>query len=55
MGVQTWNSVPIPARVAERAYTRVEKTDDGCWISTYSVGSHEPMPEQLLLAQDKAA
>lgn len=35
-----WNSVPIPPRVAERAYTSVEKRDDGCWISTYSVASH---------------
>ena len=30
----------IPDRVAERAATRYEKADDGCWISTYSVASH---------------
>lgn len=35
-----WNSVPIPERVAQRAYDRVKVGDDGCWISTYSVGSH---------------
>lgn len=37
---ERWNSVPIPERVARRAYERVEKRDDGCWISTYSVASH---------------
>lgn len=37
---ERWNSVPVPERVAERAYTSVEKRDDGCWISTYSVASH---------------
>lgn len=31
---------PIPYRVAERAATRYEENEDGCWISTYSVGSH---------------
>ena len=30
----------IPERVAERAGTRYEEADDGCWISTYSVASH---------------
>ena len=35
-----WNSVPVPARVAQRAYERVEVNEDGCWISTYSVASH---------------
>ena len=30
----------IPARVAERAITSVVVTDEGCWISTYSLGSH---------------
>lgn len=37
---ERWNSVSIPERVALRAYGRVEVDDDGCWISTYSVGSH---------------
>lgn len=31
---------PIPDRVAERAATRYEVAEDGCWISTYSVASH---------------
>lgn len=35
-----WNSVPVPERVAERAYTNVDKQTDGCWISRYSVASH---------------
>ena len=35
-----WNSVPVPARVAQRAYERVEVDENGCWISTYSVASH---------------
>lgn len=35
-----WNSVPVPERVAQRAYERVEVDDNGCWISTYSVASH---------------
>lgn len=30
----------IPARVAERAATRYTESDTGCWISTYSTGSH---------------
>lgn len=37
---ERWNSVPVPPRVAERAYTRRVVDDDGCWISTYSVASH---------------
>jgi len=35
-----WNIKRIPPRVTERAYTRVTKAADGCWISTYSVASH---------------
>lgn len=35
-----WNSVPVPARVAQRASERYEIDENGCWISTYSVGSH---------------
>ena len=35
-----WNSVPVPERVAQRAYERVEVDENGCWISTYSVASH---------------
>lgn len=35
-----WNSVPVPPRVAERAFEKVDKQDDGCWISRYSVASH---------------
>lgn len=36
-----WNSVPVPARVAERAYTNVDVDEEtGCWISRYSVASH---------------
>lgn len=31
---------PIPARVAQRAYDRWEADGSGCFISTYSVGSH---------------
>ncbi|QNV40645.1 HNH endonuclease [Rothia amarae] len=30
----------IPERVAERAATRYEVDEYGCWISTYSVASH---------------
>lgn len=37
---ERWNSVPVPARVAERAATNVTKQEDGCWISGYSVASH---------------
>ena len=35
-----WNSVPVPERVALRAITNVDKREDGCWISRYSVASH---------------
>lgn len=35
-----WNTVPVPARVAERAYTRVDVDENGCWISRYSTASH---------------
>lgn len=35
-----WNSVAVPARVAQRAYERRGVNADGCWISTYSVASH---------------
>lgn len=31
---------PIPDRVAERAATRYVEDENGCYISTYSVGSH---------------
>ena len=37
---ERWNSVPVPAAVAQRAYERVEVDESGCWISTYSTGSH---------------
>lgn len=37
---ERWNSVPVPERVALRAYERVEVDESGCWISTYSVASH---------------
>lgn len=37
---ERWNSVPVPERVAQRAYERVEVDENGCWISTYSVASH---------------
>lgn len=30
----------IPERVAERAATRYTVDEEGCWISTYSTGSH---------------
>ena len=32
--------IVIPERVAERAATRWEPEENGCWISTYSVASH---------------
>lgn len=32
--------IVIPERVAERAATRVVQGENGCWISTYSTGSH---------------
>ncbi len=35
-----WNTVSVPERVAERAYTRHEVDEGGCWVSTYSVASH---------------
>lgn len=35
-----WNSVPVPGRVARRAYESVAVDENGCWISTYSVASH---------------
>jgi len=35
-----WNSVPVPERVARRAYERVDVNEDGCWISQYSTASH---------------
>lgn len=35
-----WNTVSVPERVAERAYTRCNVDDDGCWVSTYSTASH---------------
>ena len=35
-----WNSVPVPAHVAQRAITNIDKQPDGCWISRYSIGSH---------------
>lgn len=37
---ERWNSVPVPERVAERAYGHVDVNEDGCWISRYSVASH---------------
>lgn len=35
-----WNTVSVPERVAERAYTRHVVNEDGCWVSTYSTASH---------------
>lgn len=32
--------IVIPDRVAERAATKHVESEDGCWISTYSVASH---------------
>jgi hypothetical protein len=37
---ERWNSVPVPERVALRAYENVDILDDGCWISRYSTASH---------------
>jgi len=37
---ERWNSVPVPDYVAERAITKVDIQEDGCWISRYSVASH---------------
>jgi len=31
---------PIPERVAQRAIERVDRRDDGCWITHYRIGSH---------------
>lgn len=39
MADDKWGSIPIPAKVAERAYTSAV-FDGNCWISTYSVASH---------------
>lgn len=33
-------TAPIPARVAERAARRYVENENGCYISTYSTGSH---------------
>jgi hypothetical protein len=33
-------SLVVPERVAERLSARIEITEDGCWVSQYSVGSH---------------
>ena len=35
-----WNTVSVPERVAERAYTKHEVNEDWCWVSTYSTASH---------------
>lgn len=35
-----WNTVSVPERVAERAYTKQVVNEAGCWVSTYSVASH---------------
>lgn len=35
-----WNTVPVPERVAERAHSKWELGEGGCWISTYSIASH---------------
>lgn len=32
--------MPIPDRVTERAAMRYDVDENGCWISTYSTGSH---------------
>lgn len=34
------NVIVIPDRVANRAATKYETSEGGCWISTYSVASH---------------
>ena len=36
----TWNRVVIPERVKDRAYKKIVRAVNGCWISTYSVASH---------------
>lgn len=38
--VERWNTVTVPYRVSERAHSRWTESPDGCWVSTYSVGSH---------------
>ncbi|WP_375544230.1 HNH endonuclease signature motif containing protein [Pseudoclavibacter albus] len=38
--VETWNRKSVPERVAQRAYERHSVSAEGCWISSYSVGSH---------------
>lgn len=35
-----WNTVSVPAHVAERAHNRHSVNEDGCWVSTYSTASH---------------
>lgn len=35
-----WNRVAIPRRVMDRAYSKTTASASGCWISTYSTGSH---------------
>ena len=34
-----WNTVTVPARVAERAHSRRTEASGGCWISDYSTTS----------------
>lgn len=38
--VPGWNRVIIPQRVKDRAHEKVVRAANGCWISTYSTGSH---------------
>ena len=38
--VPGWNRVAIPKRVMDRAYSKTVTAVTGCWISTYSTGSH---------------
>lgn len=38
--VRNWNRAEIPQAVKERAATKVVRSSDGCWISTYATGSH---------------
>lgn len=35
-----WNRVIIPQRVKDRAYRKIVRAVNGCWISTYSTASH---------------
>ena len=37
---ELWNKVPVPERVAERAFLRRDENESGCWISRYSVSTH---------------